>query len=170
MRWTVFVACTVAVSTLVLGTLVAAAAAPADAQSENAPANQSEELTQLVRDVRAHEALYGNLETTIERTIGSADEKPESPSKYFRRESRRTVRQNGLIRFEGEVTRVRPSGDLVTEKRLSFYDGKRTVSIEQGNSVNIHGGRYRPSMPSGSLPSGTFCASKPSVSFTTRTK
>jgi peroxiredoxin len=141
MRWVVTVACIVGTTVFSPGGRIPAQGVD-DALSETEQASLSAELAQLVREVRANEALYGNLETTIERTVNAPVKESDSPSKHFRQETRHTVRQNGLIRFEGEETRLLPTGDKLTSRSLSAYDGTRTVSTEEGNSVNIHEGRY----------------------------
>jgi len=119
---------------------------PQSAGGETRQAAPSAELAQLVRQVRANEELYRNLETVLERTVETApDRDPDVPLELTKIETRHTVRQDKLIRFEGQETLVFPTGQRVTARRLSLFDGDQTVSIEFGNSVNIHHGRYEAS-------------------------
>lgn len=141
MRWVVTVACIVGSTVFLPGGCLQTQGAD-DALGATKHAGPSAELAQLVREVRDNEALYGNLETTLECAVNAPVKESDSPSKHFRRGTRHTVRKNGLIHFEGEETRLLPSGDKLTSRSLSAYDGTRTVSIEVGNSVNIHEGRY----------------------------
>jgi hypothetical protein len=119
---------------------------PQPAGSETRQTTPSAELARLVREVRANEKLYRNLETVLERTVETARNRdPDVPLELTDKKTRHTVRQDDLIRFEGEETRVVPTGQRVTTRRLSSFDGNQTVSIEFGNSVNIHQGRYEAS-------------------------
>ena len=103
----------------------------------------SPELAQLIGAIRASEELYENLETSIERKVETADRRvPNSPLSLSVEEKRRTVRQGELIRFEGEETRLTPTGEKIVDRHLSTFDGRQTVSVAFGNSVNIHKGRY----------------------------
>ena len=150
MRWVTTLACAVATTVLFFDSRLQSQEPDGD-QTEVKPAPVSEELAQLIGDVRANEELYRHLETTLERTVEAAEwQNPKSPLKFLRTETARTetartVRQDGMIRFEGEETRLLPTGAQVKDERLSCYDGERTVSIEAGNSVNIHEGRYESS-------------------------
>lgn len=119
---------------------------PQPAGSETRQTDPSAELAKLVRQVRANEQLYRNLETVLERTVETApDRGPDVPLELTEIEIRHTVRQDKLIRFEGEETLVFPTGERATTRRLSSFDGDQTVSIEFGNSVNIRQGRYEAS-------------------------
>lgn len=108
-----------------------------------APSKASPELAQLIGEIRASEELYRDLETSIERRVEAAEWRAsDSLLSLSAEEKRRTVRQGELIRFEGEETRLTPTGEKVVDRHLSTFDGVRTVSVAFGNSVNIHKGRY----------------------------
>lgn len=141
---------------IVLGEAMLAAAwfQPEFAQSQETQAadggtrqaSPAAEIAKLVRHVRANEGLYRNLETVLERTVEKApDRDPDVPLELTEIETRHTVRQDEFIRFEDEETHVFPTGQRVTARRLSSFDGDQTVSIEFGNSVNIRQGRYEAS-------------------------
>ncbi len=110
---------------------------------------QDDRLAQIIEQVRANEDRYRNLETLINRTTRIAErDNPDKSLKTTIEETHHTVVQGNLIRFEGEEVCTRPTGEKVRRRRHSSYDGEKTVSVEYGNSVNIHLGRYEASQVS----------------------
>jgi len=113
---------------------------------EKSPAeSKKQRFAKIIQQVREHEKRYQNLETVIRRTI-TIPEKHTTGWKFSKsEETYRTVQQGDLLYLAGEDVKHLLTGDKVTFRRLSAYDGEKTTSIEYGNSVNIHERRYEPS-------------------------
>ncbi len=115
-----------------------AQASPVDPPVQHADPRMAE----LIKAVREQERRYRNLETVIRKTIGYEEGKWTIQSKT---ETNRAIRQGELLFFEGkDVTRLSEGGGKI-QRRVSAFDGRRTVSIEFDSCVNIHLRRYEPS-------------------------
>lgn len=100
-------------------------------------------LQKIIQQVRENEELYRDLEVVLRReTRAASEDDPNKLSGIQETRRQQVVWQGDLIHFRGEETRKSASGETASFKRLSAYDGEKTRSIEYGNSVNIHHGRF----------------------------
>lgn len=115
-------------------------------------------LARLIESVREAETSLQNLDVTtrIEVVWRAPDDKlapsearglfSSSPSPLLGNESRyRAITQGGRLHFSGEMLYRLEGTDPIRVERRTVGNGERTVSIEEGNSVCIHEGRYEPS-------------------------
>ncbi len=128
------------ISTLFWQNMVAAQNEP---QSSDLVSTHAEpQMARLIAAVRNEEQQYRNMESIYRL------EKRLDPKKWFiptQIETNHVIQEGDRFYFEGREVRRNMHGEETTRRRESAYDGTRTVSVEHGNSANIHLDRYEPS-------------------------
>lgn len=133
MRLSVFVTC-----------LLVAANVGTSLAEETEPRSQADDnrLFELINAIRENEARYHSLETVVR--IRTKWEAEPQLSVNQQEEIRHTFEHGELFWFHSEETHTLASGERIKSERLTAFDGEFTRSIEFGNSVNVHTGRYEP--------------------------
>ncbi|QDT50103.1 Regulatory protein BlaR1 [Symmachiella dynata] len=118
--------------------------AGAQASPDDPPIQHADpQMAAMIQAVREQERRYHNLETVVRQTTGYEEGKWTIQSQT---ETNRAIRQGELLFFEGkDVTRLSEGGGGKIQRRVSAFDGRRTVSIEYDRCANIHLRRYEPS-------------------------
>ncbi|HJT35009.1 MAG TPA: redoxin domain-containing protein [Pirellulales bacterium] len=111
-------------------------------QSEQRPQADDHRLLEVIDAIRTNEARYHNLETVVR--IRKDWEAGSQFNVRHQEEVRHTIKQRELFWFQSQETQTVASGEKTKSERLTAFDGNFTRSIEFGNSVNVHTGRYEP--------------------------
>jgi peroxiredoxin len=129
----------------VLAILAAFAGAPAPAQESSPDKPPDPKIVELIGRVRVEEAKYQDLEVVTRRSHRAAPGGRIHWTVRQQDETLDTVRQNGLFYAHVQIVRTLDGGAKRTQELVSAFDGKRTRTVEMGNSVNVHLRRYEPS-------------------------
>lgn len=99
-------------------------------------------MAAIISALREQERRFRHLETVLRQEV---DYEPGKWTVASQIQENHTIRQGELLYYEGkDVTRMQ-TGEKMTPRRVSAYNGTRTVSIENDNCANIHPRRYEPS-------------------------
>ena len=105
------------------------------------PRPEDARLAAIIEALRAEEAKYADIEYALRIRFRQADPAdPDGPGTPLSEVTRRVVLQGDKNYFRGELA----SKAFATERRnvqTSAFDGERTITVIDGNSVNIHVGR-----------------------------
>ncbi len=129
----------------VLAILAAFAARAAWAQESSVDKAGDPKIGELIGRVRAEEAKYQDLEVVTKRVHRTVPGARIHWAVQRQEETLDDVRQTGLCYAHVQIVRTLDGGAKPTQELVSAFDGERTRTVEIGNSVNVHLGRYEPS-------------------------
>ena len=107
--------------------------------SETPPPAAAATMATIIKRVEENEQRYQNLETVVRRET-HLDPKQWKTTLHV--EEIHTIRQDGRLYVNGELTRGLNTGEKITSRYESAFDGDKTTTIRHGNSANVHHGRY----------------------------
>jgi len=115
---------------------------PGAAAAGDAAEKAEDSLAVVIERVRENEKLYRQLELTTRKTTKVRDGNVEGPMSLIEFQTVHSIVQDDLVYCRVTALSKTSAGAAPARNSVSAYDGEKTRSVEYGNSVNIHLGRY----------------------------